>query len=80
MRACIELLTKYFDKRDKNTYLYRDVPLWIPNEPLKNAAKRIKTMRSSNRKQSKKNSIGNQVGITTFSGSEHYPEHQESQE
>jgi len=51
MRACVELLSKYFDKRDKYTYLYDDTPLFVPNESLELAEERIKSMRSRARKR-----------------------------
>jgi len=51
MRACVELLSKYFDKRDKYTYLYDDTPLFLPNENIEHAEERIKSMRSRARKR-----------------------------
>jgi len=62
MRACVELLSKYFDKRDKYTYLYDDTPLFVPNESLEMAEERIKSMRSRARKR--RHSEDNKVFMT----------------
>lgn len=51
MRACVELLGKYFEKVDKYTYLYDDIPLFIPNSTLGDAAKRIKSMKTRARRR-----------------------------
>jgi len=51
LRACVELLSKYFDKRDKYTYLYDDIPLFVPGESLEQAEERIKTMKTRARKK-----------------------------
>jgi len=53
LRACVELLSKYFEKRDKYTYLYEDIPLFIPNSSLEEAEERIKNMKSRARKKRK---------------------------
>jgi len=50
-RACIELLSKYFQKKDKFTYLYDDVPLFVPGGSLIDAEKRIRNMVSRSRKR-----------------------------
>lgn len=52
LRACLELLGKYFEKIDKYTFLYDDgTPLFIPGAPLKDAEARIKSMRTRARKR-----------------------------
>jgi len=51
LRACVELLSKYFEKRDKYTYLYDDIPLFVPGETLEQAEDRIKTMKTRARKK-----------------------------
>jgi hypothetical protein len=51
LRACVELLSKYFEKRDKYTYLYDDIPLFVPGETLDQAEERIKTMKTRARKK-----------------------------
>jgi len=51
LRACVELLSKYFEKRDKYTYLYDDIPLFVPGESLEQAEERIKTMKTRARKK-----------------------------
>jgi hypothetical protein len=51
LRACVELLSKYFEKRDKYTYLYDDIPLFVPGETLEQAEERIKTMKTRARKK-----------------------------
>ena len=51
LRSCIELLTKYFEKRSKWTYLYDDIPLFVPDGTLAEAADRMKKMRSRFRKK-----------------------------
>lgn len=51
LRACVELLSKYFEKRDKYTYLYDDIPLFVTGETLDQAEERIKTMKTRARKK-----------------------------
>jgi len=51
LRACVELLSKYFEKRDKYTYLYDDIPLFVAQETLEQAEERIKTMKTRARKK-----------------------------
>jgi len=51
LRACVELLSKYFEKRDKYTYLYDDIPLFVAGETLEQAEERIKTMKTRARKK-----------------------------
>ncbi|PRP75491.1 hypothetical protein PROFUN_10669 [Planoprotostelium fungivorum] len=46
LRSCIELLSKYFDKRGKFTFLYQDVPLFIPGGNLRDAKQRIKQIKT----------------------------------
>jgi hypothetical protein len=50
-RASVELLSKYFEKYDKFTYLYDDTPLFVPNGTLKEAEERMKNMKSRSRKK-----------------------------
>jgi len=51
MRACVELMSKYFHKRDKYTYLYDDVMLFQPGGTLEQAEKRLSAMKSRSRKR-----------------------------
>lgn len=53
LRACVELLSKYFDKRDKYLYLYDDMPLFIPGESLEKAEERLRNMKTRARKKRK---------------------------
>jgi len=56
MRSCVELLSKYFEKVDKYTYLYEDEenPLFVPNGTLLDAEVRIKNMKTRTRKKKAK--------------------------
>jgi len=54
LRACTELLSKYFQKVDKYTYLYDDSPLFKPGGSLFEAEIRIKNMKSLNRIKKRK--------------------------
>eukprot|EP01119_Soliformovum_irregulare_P000624 TRINITY_DN10448_c0_g1_i1.p1 TRINITY_DN10448_c0_g1~~TRINITY_DN10448_c0_g1_i1.p1 ORF type:complete len:284 (-),score=69.58 TRINITY_DN10448_c0_g1_i1:110-961(-) len=52
LRACVELLGKYFQKVDKYRYLYKeDVPLFIVGGSLKEAEDRMRQLTSHNRKR-----------------------------
>lgn len=53
LRASVELLSKYFEKRDKYTYLYEDVPLFVPGGTLEQAEERIRNMKTRARKKRK---------------------------
>lgn len=55
MRACVELLSKYFEKVDKYTFLDDDpdCPLFVPGGSLLAAEKRIRNMRTRARKSKK---------------------------
>jgi len=53
LRACVELLSKYFEKKDKYTYLYDDHPLFVPGESLDDAEHRLKSMKTRARKKRK---------------------------
>jgi hypothetical protein len=46
-------MSKYFEKKDKYTYLYDDTPLFVPNESLEQAAVRIRGMATRSRKKRK---------------------------
>jgi len=50
LRACIELLSKYFEKIDKYTYMYDDIPLFLANGSLADAEVRIKNMKTRARR------------------------------
>jgi len=54
LRACTELLSKYFEKIDKYTYLYDDLPLFKAGGSLFEAETRIKNMKSLNRIKKRK--------------------------
>lgn len=54
LRACVELLSKYFEKLDKYTYLDDDIPLFVPNGSLEDAESRIKQMKTRARKKKRK--------------------------
>lgn len=49
LRACVELLSKYFEKRDKYTFLYDGVPLFIQGETLAEADVRLSNMKTRQR-------------------------------
>jgi len=51
LRACVELLSKYFEKLDKYTYLYEDIHLFIPNGTIEEAEQRMKSMKTRSRKK-----------------------------
>jgi len=51
LRACVELLSKYFEKLDKYTYLYEDIHLFLPNGTLDEAEQRMKSMKTRSRKK-----------------------------
>jgi len=53
LRACLELLSKYFEKVDKFTFLYEvgDEPLFVPNGSLEDAQRRIRRMKTRARKR-----------------------------
>jgi len=44
-RAAMELLAKYFDKHGKYSFLYKDVPLFVAEASLEEAANRIKQIK-----------------------------------
>jgi hypothetical protein len=52
-RAVLELISKYFEKVDHLTYLYDQVPLFVPNESLKDAEARLNSMNSRSRNKRK---------------------------
>jgi len=56
LRASVELLSKYFEKRDKYTYLYEDIPLFTPGNSLEEAEERIRNMKTRARKMKKRKS------------------------
>jgi len=51
LRACLELLAKYFEKCDKYTFLDDGVPLFVAGTSLKESETRMKTMRTRARKR-----------------------------
>lgn len=51
LRACVELLGKYFEKKDKFTYVFDGTPLFQPNETLDEAKKRLNKMKTRSRKR-----------------------------
>jgi hypothetical protein len=53
LRAVVELMSKYWKKVDKFTFTYDEVPLFIPNECLKDAEERLKSMKSRSRMKRK---------------------------
>lgn len=54
LRASIELLSKYFEKKERHTYFYVDQPLFKPGDTLEKAEVRIKNMRSRSRKRKRR--------------------------
>ena len=57
MRACLELLGKYFDKRGKFTFLYdEETPLFVPGHSLAQAEVRIRSMKTRARMYKKRKS------------------------
>jgi hypothetical protein len=57
LRACVELLSKYFEKKDKYTFLYDDIPLFIRGGSLEEAEDRISKMGTRQRKHKRAQSI-----------------------
>lgn len=55
-RASIELLSKYFERRDKYTFLDEDVPLFIPGGSIQDAENRLKQIKTRARKKRSRNS------------------------
>jgi len=53
LRACVELLSKYFEKIDRHTYAYDDIPLFIAGGSLADAEARIKAMKTRARRNKK---------------------------
>jgi len=54
LRACLELLSKYFKKLDKWTYLfYENEPLFVPGLTLEEAEIRVRNHRTIQRKRKK---------------------------
>jgi len=53
LRSCLELLSKYFEKVDKYTFLYDEdeAPLFIPNGYFRDADIRINNMETRTRKK-----------------------------
>jgi len=58
LRACLELLAKYFEKRDKYTFLYDDIPLFVPGDTLEQAEMRMSKMGTRQRKHKRTQSLG----------------------
>ncbi|PRP79499.1 hypothetical protein PROFUN_12867 [Planoprotostelium fungivorum] len=54
LRASLELLSKYFEKRGKYMFLYEDQPLFSPGTSLEEAEDRIRNMRTRARMQKKR--------------------------
>ncbi|PRP80256.1 hypothetical protein PROFUN_12195 [Planoprotostelium fungivorum] len=54
LRSCVELLSKYFEKRGKYTFLYRDAPLFAAGSSLQEAEQRMKQMKTRDRMLKKK--------------------------
>jgi hypothetical protein len=50
LRACLDLLAKYFIKLDKFTFLYDETPLFVPNGSLEDALLRLKKLPARGRK------------------------------
>ncbi len=57
LRASVELLSKYFEKRDKYTYLYEDIALFIAGNSLEEAEERIRNMKTRARKMKKRKNV-----------------------
>jgi len=54
LRASLELLSKYFEKQDRFTFLYDDIPLFVPGGGLEDAEERIGKMSTRQRKGKRK--------------------------
>lgn len=59
LRACLELLAKYFIKHGKYTFLYPDVPLFISGGSLEDAVVRIKKIKPKKNETKRKRSREN---------------------
>lgn len=52
-RSCVELLSKYFQKLDRFTYIYEEEPLFQPGETLIEAKERLSRLQTRSRKPRK---------------------------
>eukprot|EP01119_Soliformovum_irregulare_P001888 TRINITY_DN11731_c0_g1_i1.p1 TRINITY_DN11731_c0_g1~~TRINITY_DN11731_c0_g1_i1.p1 ORF type:complete len:273 (+),score=36.13 TRINITY_DN11731_c0_g1_i1:89-820(+) len=52
-RAALQFISKYFGKACEWTYVYGDVPLFIPNEDVADAEKRLKLIKSRHKGSAK---------------------------
>lgn len=57
LRSCVELLSKYFVKVDKYTFLYDEIPLFIPGGNLEEAEERISKMGTIQRRHKRNSSV-----------------------
>jgi len=65
LRACTELMSKYFEKVDKWTYLYYldGLPLFVPNEDLFEARNRLRKMKTRARMMTQTNQVRKRKSI-----------------
>jgi len=49
-RSCLDLTATYFEKENKWTFLYYEVPLFVPNESPQTAIARLRNLSSKHRK------------------------------
>lgn len=54
LRAAFQLMSKYFQKLGAWSYLYEDIPLFVPNETLDEAEERIRLLETKQRKRKRK--------------------------
>jgi len=57
LRSCVELLSKYFQKVDKYTFLYDDIPLFLAGGNLDDAEDRISKMGTIQRRHKRNSSM-----------------------
>jgi len=72
LRACLDLLAKYFIKQDKFTFMYDDIPLFVPNGSLDDALARIKIICARNRKAKKEKDNSSGRGKTEKTSKKRY--------
>eukprot|EP01119_Soliformovum_irregulare_P025787 TRINITY_DN963_c0_g1_i1.p1 TRINITY_DN963_c0_g1~~TRINITY_DN963_c0_g1_i1.p1 ORF type:complete len:307 (+),score=43.31 TRINITY_DN963_c0_g1_i1:104-922(+) len=56
LRCALQLMTKYFQKAGPWTYLFDGTPLFVPNETIHDAASRLKTLETRQRRRKKNRS------------------------
>jgi len=53
-RDCLQLMSKYFERKGRDKFYYIDIPLYVENDTLEKAEDRILMMRTKDRKNVKR--------------------------